>query len=168
MKKEFNFTIIILIVALIIFLSYNFYINSEINLFENNEIPEIAYVNLQEVYNVHPAKKRAEEKIDNLARDMEAELNEMVEDLDGQDQQDLLESHQIELNRKEQQLVEEILININQVINKLAEKKEIRLVLDKEQVVYGGYNLTEDVINYVEENINLEEDFEIEIDALQE
>ncbi len=168
-KRKINFIIIVLSVVLVTFLGYNFYIDTDdLSLFKNNNKPEIAYVNLQEIYNVHPAKQQAESRIDDLAREMESDLNEIVEELDGQEQQELLESYQLELSQKEQQLIEEVLENINQVINKLAVKKELRLVLDKQQVVYGGYNLTNDVINYIKENINLDDDFEIKVDLLQE
>ncbi len=151
------------------FLGLNYFTESDLSLVaEDEDKIEIAYIDMQAVYNQHPAKEAAELELGDTARQLEARLNEEFEDLPGEEQRDMLESYQADLSRREQQLMEEILQNINEVINKIAAEQEYKVVLTKEDVVYGGYDITEKVINYIDKNVDIENDLEVNIDLLQE
>lgn len=110
----------------------------------------IAYVDVQAVFNIHPDKKVAEEELNNIAQSMQAELEEKAEDLPKDQQQELVNEYQAKLTQQEQELIQKILSKIDQAIKKVAEEKEVRLVLDKKNVIYGGYDLTQDVIDYIQ------------------
>lgn len=109
----------------------------------------IAYVDLWAVFNVHPRKGIAEKKLNQLAQSMQSELEEKAKDLPKEKQQSILQEYQSELSQREQELIQKIVDSIKDVIIEVAEQKEVKMVLDKKNVIYGGYDMTQDVIDYV-------------------
>jgi len=111
----------------------------------------IAYVDLWVIFNYHPEKVEAEEELNQLAQAMQAELEEKAKGLAKNEQQELLEQYQTRLTQRERELVQNIIDKIRKEIAELAGQKELKMVLDKNNVIYGGIDLTEEVINYIEE-----------------
>lgn len=118
----------------------------------------IAYVDLWTVFNVHPDKISAEEKLNMLAQDMQAELEEKASDLPEDQQQEMLQEYQTKLSQQEQELIEGIIDEIKAAIVDVAKGKEVKLVVDKQSVFYGGYDLTQDVIDYINEQQGLSQE----------
>src|SRR5690554_5743227 len=112
----------------------------------------IAYVDVWTVFNIHPDKSNAERELNQLAQEMQAELEEKARDLPEDQQQDMLKDYQNRLTQREQELIQEIINKIKEVIIEVAEEKEVKVVLDKQNVIYGGYDMTPDVVDYIEEN----------------
>ncbi len=110
---------------------------------------KIAYVDIQEVFNVHPDKDSAEKKLNELARTMQEDLEKKARELSEEEQQEMLSEYQKNLSEEEQGLIQNILADIDEAINTVAEEKQVKMVLDKKNVVYGGYNMTQDVIDYI-------------------
>ena len=113
---------------------------------------DIAFVNVQEVFENHPDKAEAEEQINIEAQEMQMELEEEIEeDLNEDDQRDILQEYQERLSRREEELIGEVLSDIEEVITHLAEEKNLEIVLEGENVLYGGYDLTPEVLSEIEE-----------------
>ena len=53
------------------------------------------------------------------------------------------------LQQKQQELIEPIQKNIEDTVKKVAEQKGLSVVIDKNAVVYGGQDITQDVVNKV-------------------
>jgi len=138
---------IILMTALLVFL-YSFVLLEA----EGETRGRIAYVDVWAVFNNHPQKAIAEEKLNQLARSMQLELEEKAKDRPKEEQQEMLEEYQTLLSQKEQELIQEIIDIIGEVIQIVAREKEVTIVLDKKNVIYGGYDMTQDVIEFIEEN----------------
>ena len=111
---------------------------------------EIAFVNLQEVFEVHPDKAAAEEQLNLEAQEMQAELEAEADELSQEEQQQLLQQYQEQLTRREQELIQEVLVDIEGLLNQLAEEKGVSVVLDGQNVLYGGYDLTPELIEMIE------------------
>ena len=114
---------------------------------------KIAYVDVMEIFNVHPQKNSAETKLNELAQNMQSELEDKAKDLPKNEQQAMLREYQNKLNQQEQELIQEVLQEIESVIALVASEKEVRIVLDKKNVIYGGYDLTQDVIDYIRDSL---------------
>lgn len=112
----------------------------------------IAYVDVQKVFNIHPDKVSAEKKLNEQAQSLQAELENKAKELSKNKQQELLNQYQSQLSEKEQKLIQNVLVKIEEAIKKVAENKEVKMVLDKKNVIYGGYDMTQDVIDYIEAN----------------
>ncbi|MFW5980397.1 MAG: OmpH family outer membrane protein [Halanaerobiaceae bacterium] len=148
-----NYILIIGIMVALILVGYAFMNYSVTDILAQNESSgRIAYVDVEEVYNIHPQKKVAEEKLGDMAQDMETTLKEEAGELSESEQQKQVEEYQQELSDREQELIKNILDEINQVIQTVAEEKEVKIVMEKQNVIYGGYNLTSDVKEYIREN----------------
>lgn len=111
----------------------------------------IAFVNLEELFEAHPDKAQAEEQLNLEAQELQQELEERAEDLSQDEQQQLLQEYQQRLNQREQELIQEVLGQIEGLIIELAEEKGIEVVLDGQNVLYGGYDLTPELIERLEE-----------------
>ena len=111
---------------------------------------EIAFVNLQKVFEAHPDKAEAEAQLNLEAQEMQAELEAEADDLSQEEQQQLLQQYQQELTQREQELIQEVLADIEGLLNQLAEEKGVSVVLDGQNVLYGGYDLTPELIEMIQ------------------
>ncbi len=116
---------------------------------EEEERSEIAFVSVQEVFENHPDKEQAEEQLNLEAQEMQMELEEEAEDMGENEQQQMLQEYQEELSRREEELIGEVLQDIEQVITELAEEKNLEVVLEGENILYGGYDLTPEVLDEI-------------------
>ena len=150
MKRRKKFLWVLVIAA--VFIAVTAYYNPFTSLASDSGLEgEIAYVDIQKIFELHPDKAEAEKELNKAAQMMQSELEEKVSDLSQEEQQELLSEYQSELSKKEQQLIQDVLEEIENAIKKVAEKKNVKLVLDKRNVIYGGYDMTEEVINYIKE-----------------
>ena len=113
----------------------------------------IAYVNLEELFEAHPDKALAEEKLNLEARELQQELEEKADELSQEEQQQMLQEYQQILSEREQELIEGVLQQIEGLIIELAEEKGFQVVLNGQNVLYGGYNLTPDIIDRMEDEV---------------
>jgi outer membrane protein len=118
----------------------------------------IAYVDVQQVFNIHPDKVAAEKQLNQKAQNLQSDLEEKAKELSKNKQQEILKQYQSQLSEKEQKLIQNVLVKIEDAIKKVAEKKEVKMVLDKKNVIYGGYDMTQDVIDYIKSNPGDSED----------
>ena len=160
------------IVMLILVITAAFLLYPVANTSASEQTGRIAYLDVWAVFNVHPQKAVAEAELNQLAQLMQSELEEKARDLPANEQQEMLREYQAELSYNEQTLIQEIINSIKEVVVIVAEEKEIEMVLDKKNVIYGGYDLSDAVLNYIkqEEDIldkenSIEEDGIIDIEA---
>src|SRR6056297_3051251 len=73
---------------------------------ENKLKDKIGYVNIQTLFNSHPLKKEAENTLNNLARDMQLELENKLEDTPKEEHQQLIDEYQKKLSKKENELID--------------------------------------------------------------
>lgn len=163
-KTEFN---ILIIIGILLLCAGLVLYSSEFIGAESESKGQIAYVDLWAVFNVHPEKSTAESELNQLAQSMQTELEEKAKDLPNDKQQDLLKEYQTKLSQREQELIQNIIESIKEIVVKVAKEKEVKMVLDKKNVIYGGYNMTDDVIDYIEKNSDVEGTSTIEDDAAE-
>ncbi|MGM0602189.1 MAG: OmpH family outer membrane protein [Bacillota bacterium] len=111
---------------------------------------EIAYVDLEAVFNTHPARKEAESLLNQKASEMQQEMEQKAADVERENLQDMIREYQQQLTDVESDLLADLLKEIDSSIKAVAEQKEVKLVLEKRNVLYGGYDITGDVIDYIE------------------
>lgn len=109
----------------------------------------VAFVDVQKVFELHPDKTSAEKQLNEAAQSMQSELETKANDLSQEKQQSLLQEYQSKLSEREQKLIQNVLQQIEEAIKTVAEKKGVKLVLDKRNVIYGGYDMTQDVVDYI-------------------
>lgn len=151
MKRNLILITGILAAVLIIGLAFMNYSVDDL-LAQNQTAGRIAYVDIVEVYEIHPEKKEAEQKLGKMAQEMESSLKEQSGELSEEKQQEILQDYQQELSAQEEEMIQSILDNINSIIEKVAQDKEVKVVMEKQNIIYGGYDLTGAVKSYVKNN----------------
>ena len=114
-------------------------------------VDRVAYVNLQRVFAEHPARTAAENTLNQKAAEYQQQLEKEAEDLSGSEQKEILKKYQKQLQILESELLDSVTREVEAIIQKTAEEKKVKFVLEEEQVLYGGYNLTDDVLAKLKE-----------------
>lgn len=153
MKDKKNLTIIIIILVVVTAASL-LLLYRNINLKDNeNELKnKIGYVNIQVLFDSHPLKKEAEDKLNNLARDLQLELETKLEDVDKENHQELIYQYQKKLSKKENELINNVVNSIEKTINQVTKEKEMKAVLKEEDVIDGGQDITELILKRIQES----------------
>ena len=117
---------------------------------EDEAVDKAAYVNLQRVFAEHPARTAAEKTLNQKAAEYQQQLELEAEELSGAEQKELLLKYQQQLKNLESELLASVTEEVEAVIRETAAEKKVKFVLEEEQVLYGGYNLTDDVLAKLE------------------
>ena len=138
--RKFQIAVIILLLAILssVFL---------LGLFKQDQsIDSVAYVNLEKVFAEHPARTAAEQKLNQKAAEYQQQLEENGEELSGAEQKELLNSYRKDLQNLEAELLDSVLKEVEEIIIETAAEKQVKFVLEEKDVLYGGFNLTDDVL----------------------
>ncbi len=150
MKDKRNITLIILILVVVTATSLLLlYSNLNFKDEENKLKDKVGYVDIQLLFDSHPLKKQAEDKLNNLARDLQLELETKLEDVDKEKHQELIYQYQNRLSKKETELIQNVVNNIEKTINEFAQEKEMKAVLKEEDVIDGGQDITELILKRI-------------------
>ncbi|WP_408955176.1 OmpH family outer membrane protein [Natroniella sp. ANB-PHB2] len=127
---------------------------------EEVDIPQIAYVDMERLFLKHPHKENAEEELDQKGQQLQQQLEVEAANLTKEERQELLKGYQQKLNQLERDLIQSLIDDINHKIREVAQREGITIVVDQPVVIYGGYDLTLEVLAELdsEEVIELEED----------
>lgn len=139
-EKKYYWAVILLFAALLASLFLLVFFSRD------DSTDRVAYVNLERVFAEHPARTAAEKKLNQKAAEYQQQLEEEAETLSGTEQQELLYSYQDQLQQLETKLLNSVLKEVENIIVETAEAKKVKFVLEEKDVLYGGYNLTDDVL----------------------
>lgn len=143
--RKFQFAAILLLGAILASILFLGIFSSDAS------VDRVAYVNLERVFAEHPAKNAAEKKLNQKAAEYQQQLEREAEDLSGTEQKKLLQSYKSQLQNLEKELLDSVLQEVETIIIKTAESKKVKFVLEEKDVLYGGSNLTEDVLAKLKE-----------------
>jgi len=114
---------------------------------QNDKVAQIAYVDMQKLFANHPDKVASEEKLNEEAKRLQKQLEKEAKNMTKEERQELLEKYQQQLNNLERDLVAEVMQDINNKVMDIAKEKGITVVVEKPVVIYGGYDLTDEVLS---------------------
>ena len=138
--RKFQFAVLLLLLAILVSVLF-------LGVFTRDDsVDSVAYVNLTRVFAEHPARSAAEKKLNKKAAEYQRQLEQEAKELSGTEQKELLQSYQNQLQNLEKELLNSVLKEVENIILKTAEDKKVKFVLKEEDVLYGGYNLTDDVL----------------------
>ncbi|MCK8827778.1 OmpH family outer membrane protein [Natroniella acetigena] len=136
---------------------------------EEVDIPQIVYVDMESLFLKHPHKEASEEELDQKAQQLQQQLEVEAANLTKEERQDLLKEYQQKLNQLERDLVQSLIDDINSKIREVAQRKDITIIVDQPVVIYGGYDLTAEVLAELDfEEVTELEDGESEDDESEE
>lgn len=111
---------------------------------------DIGYVDMQAIFAAHPETAKARTLLAQETAKVEKEFNQKKQGLNQQQQEALLQQYREQLAQKEQELTDNVMKKIDTTIGEVAKSKGLSVVLEKQNIFYGGVDLTKEVINKVQ------------------
>ena len=106
----------------------------------------VGVVNQQEVFSSHPDLESIRTQMQTFAQEVQKEYDEKSAGMSDQEKQDYARQCAQRVQQKEQELLDPIMTAIENAVKKVADNKGLAVVITKDAVVYGGQDITQDVI----------------------
>lgn len=109
----------------------------------------IGVVNYQQVLQQHPDVAKVEDTMNKEIADAQKDFEAKTANMNDKEKQDYYMQVQQRLQLKQQELVGPVHDSINAAIKAVADAKGLSVVLGKDTVIYGGQDITDDVLKKV-------------------
>lgn len=109
----------------------------------------VGHVDIRRIFEAHPDTMSAEMQLSMEAQAMQEELEEKAAELSQQEQEELVEEYQYRLAMREQELIAEVVEKIEDIVQEVALEKGVEVVLEAQNVIYGGQDLTQAVLEKI-------------------
>ena len=103
-------------------------------------------VDYRQVGSQHPQLAAASAEMQKAAQEAQADFESKSANMNDQEKSDYYQQTSQRLQQKNEELMEPIEKSIQDAVKSVAEKKGLSVVIDKGAVVYGGQDITQDVI----------------------
>lgn len=110
---------------------------------------KVGKVNQQELVNQHPDMAKGKEAMQKEVEQAKAEFDAKATSMNEKEQQDYYTQLQQRLNLKQQELITPIYDKVTAAIKEVADAKGLAVIVDAGNVVYGGQDITEDVLKKI-------------------
>lgn len=110
----------------------------------------VGIVDYAKLFSEHPGMQAAREKYEAAAKQVQEDFSKQAANMTPEQQQQLLEQKQKELQDKQKELIEPIQNSIKDQVKAVADTRGINVVLDKNNVLYGGQDITQDVLTKIQ------------------
>ncbi len=109
----------------------------------------IGYVDMVRAVEAHPRKASAEGALKDYAQTQIADAQQRAKGLSAGQQQDVQRQVQQQVLKKRQELIGGLEKDIRAAIEKIAKEQGISIVVSREVVLYGGVDLTDQVVKAI-------------------
>ena len=107
---------------------------------------KIGVVSSQELLPNHPGFQNARSQFEAAVTEIQKDFETKSAGMSDQEKQDYYVQCQQRAQQKERELMDPLVNNIRETIQKVAEAKGLTIVIDKTAVLYGGQDITQDVV----------------------
>lgn len=106
----------------------------------------VAYVDTTKLFAEFPVMKSMQAQLEKETAQMQAEFDKKAAGLDNAAKQKLFSEYQARLEKRKGELVPKAVDQVLAVVRKVAQSQGYSIVLEKQAVLYGGKDLTADVL----------------------
>ena len=106
----------------------------------------VGVVDREEVLTQHPQTASLDEQMRTAITEVQKDFEEKSAGMSDQEKQDYYRQCQQRLQQKQAELLEPIVKSVDDAIKQVADAKGLSVVIEKAAVVYGGQDITQDVI----------------------
>lgn len=106
----------------------------------------VGVIDREEVLTQHPQSASLDEQMRTAITEVQKDFEEKSAGMSDQDKQDYYRQCQQRLQQKQAELLDPILKSVDDAIKQVADAKGLSVVIEKAAVVYGGQDITQDVI----------------------
>lgn len=107
----------------------------------------VGVVDRDQVLSQHPDGQNFQTQMNAAIEEVKKDFESKSEGMTDQEKADYYRQCQQRLAQKQQELMEPILKSVDDTIKKVADAKGLSVVIEKAAVVYGGTDITQDVIS---------------------
>lgn len=107
----------------------------------------VGVIDRDQVMSQHPDGQSVENQMRAAISEVQRDFEEKSAGMTDQEKQDYYRQCQQRLQQKQQELLEPLIKSIDDTIKKVADAKGLSVVIEKAAVVYGGQDITQDVIS---------------------
>ncbi len=107
----------------------------------------VGVIDRDQVLSQHPDGESVNTQMQAAITEVQKDFEEKSQGMTDQEKQDYYRQCQQRLAQKQQELAEPILKSVDDTIKKVADSKGLSVVIEKAAVVYGGTDITQDVLN---------------------
>jgi outer membrane protein len=107
----------------------------------------VGVIDRDQVLSQHPDGESVNAQMQAAITEVQKDFEEKSQGMTDQEKQDYYRQCQQRLAQKQQELAEPILKSVDDTIKKVADSKGLSVVIEKAAVVYGGTDITQDVLN---------------------
>jgi len=100
----------------------------------------------QDVIRNLKAFRDMDEKLSKIYEEMQKEAKNKINAASAQDKMRILEQYELDFGKKRAELYGPISDTVGKVVEKISKEKGLSLVLDRNSVMYGGINVTDEVV----------------------
>jgi outer membrane protein len=109
----------------------------------------VGVVNYQLRIQQHPDMAQAQATYQTIVKQAQDDFNAKSKNMNAQDKQNLFLTMEQGLLQKRQEMLGSIQEKVNAAVKAVADSKGITIVVDKSAVVYGGQDITDDVMKKI-------------------
>ena len=109
----------------------------------------VGVIDYRQVMSQHPDLQAANATMQQAVQDAQKDFETKSANMREQEKNDYYQQTQQRLQQKQQDLIEPIQKKIEDAVKGVAEVKGLSVVLDKSSVVYGGQDITQDVVKKI-------------------
>ena len=106
----------------------------------------VGIVDRDQVLSQHPDAQSIQDQMMAAIQEVQKDFEEKSAGMSDQEKQDYYQQCQQRLQQKQQELLDPMVKSIDEAIKKVADSKGLSVVIDSAAVVYGGQDITQDVI----------------------
>ena len=110
----------------------------------------VGVVDREQVLTQHPQSAELENQMRTAIAEVQKDFEEKSQGMNDQEKQDYYRQCQQRLQQKQAELTDPIIKSVDEAIQKTADARGLSVVIDKVAVVYGGQDITQDVIKKIE------------------
>ena len=109
----------------------------------------VGTIDYQQAMSSHPDIQNLQGQMETAINDVKKEFDEKSAGMNDQEKADYYRQCQERLAQKQQELLDPIRTAVDAAIKKVADKKGLSVVIDKMAVIYGGQDITQDVVSEI-------------------
>lgn len=110
----------------------------------------VGVVDMEQISMAHPDVQNIQSQMETTINDIKKEFDEKSAGMSDQEKADYYIQCQDRIRQKQEELLAPIRTSVEAAIKAVADKKGLAVVINKMAVVYGGQDITQDVINQLQ------------------
>ena len=111
----------------------------------------VGVANYQFLVQQHPDMAQAQKAYNAVIKQARDEFNAKKDDMNDEDQKVLFQQLQSKIKEKQQEIVKPVRDKVDAAIKEVADAKGISIIIDKSVAIYGGQDITDDVMKKIKD-----------------